>query len=176
MKDLMMTESIMTYSTAKGFGNSAYAMLSNPARLNLPEDSSLFLGFHLLLGFSVELYLKSVLQFSGWSEKALRSSDIRHDLKNLLHSVSKHNFDCGGAVQLVDVLHDNHKTYEFRYSKDGSTYRVVPPSHLFAALSVLDQNVDVLVGASVSEGVIPSGGWVLPFELSTWRLNGIRNV
>ncbi len=50
-----------TYANAKGFCQSAYSMMSDPARLQLIDDTTFCMEFHHLVGFAVELYLKAFL-------------------------------------------------------------------------------------------------------------------
>ena len=64
------------YSVAKGYVQSAYAMMTNPYRLQLPDDITLFMAFHMLCGFAAELYFKAFLAHKGYSDAQLRKPKI----------------------------------------------------------------------------------------------------
>jgi hypothetical protein len=68
------------YSVAKGYVQSAFAMMTNPYRLQLPDDITLFMAFHMLCGFAAELYFKAFLAHKGYSDAQLRKPKIGHDL------------------------------------------------------------------------------------------------
>ncbi|MBN8991876.1 MAG: hypothetical protein J0H42_26850 [Rhizobiales bacterium] len=160
------------YSVAKGYVQAAYAMMTNPHRMQLEDDTSLFMAFHMLCGFAAELYLKAFLVKKGYSEAQLRKRELRHDLvqlRALCHSSGLFNT---GADQLVDLLAQKHKTFEFRYMKKSSEYRTMDLQLIFLAFSSLDQIVDKIIGASASRGKMPRGGWTFPDD-GPWRLPGL---
>ena len=74
--------SIIAYSSAKGFVQSAYLIVTNRLRLTTNDDTSFVMSCHLLFGFGLELYLKSYLKASGVNDKILMDYNIRHNLKN----------------------------------------------------------------------------------------------
>lgn len=165
-----MNEAIRTYGTAKGYIQSAYLQVTNPLRLKLPNDTTLFLSFHLNAGFAAELYLKAFLYSTGHSEAELKSAAVRHDLEALLKIAEGDGFSDAGASALVNVLHKQHKSFEFRYMKADSSFTPNPLDQTFSAFSTLDTAVDTAVGASASFALTPGGAWALPLEFAAWRL------
>lgn len=166
-----MANAIEMYSTGKGFGQSSFAMMANPDRMNLKDDTSLFLGFHMLFGFSVELYLKSFLQTVGMTEQELRSAALRHDLEALWNEAVAKGFADTSVYPLISYLHAGHKKFEFRYMSSSTKFDLPPDLNvLFDWLSKLDFAVDTASGASVSRGRVPGGSWVFPLIIAKWRL------
>src|SRR6266550_6829 len=100
------------YAVAKGYVQSAYAMMTNPARLQLPDDTTFFMAFHMLCGFAVELYFKAFLAHKGNSDAELRRPHIRHDLRRLLDECGSKGMYDTGADMLVELLADKHKNFE----------------------------------------------------------------
>jgi len=157
------------YSVAKGYVQSAYVMLANPHRLQLSDDTTFFMAFHMLCGFAVELYLKAYLAHKGYDEDRLRKADLRHDLIKLRQlSVSEGLIESGSQL-LVDLLGEHHKSFEFRYMKKTATYKTVALREIFSAFSSLDQAVDIAIGARAARGKIPGGKWDFPLD-GAWRL------
>src|SRR5687767_10678769 len=75
----------------------------------------------LLLGFSIELYLKSWLRQAGYSADELRKRDVGHSLRELHARSEKEGLDSIPRLQeLVDAFHDNHVNFDFRYANDKS--------------------------------------------------------
>jgi hypothetical protein len=108
------------YAVAKGYVQSAYAMMSNPHRMQLEDDTSLFLAFHMLCGFALELYFKAFLVKKGYSEERLKKRDVGHDFVRLRDFCSSEGLFNTGADQLVELLDEKHKNFEFRYMKKSS--------------------------------------------------------
>ena len=165
-----MSDSILTYSTAKGYVQSAYVMMASEYRFAAPEDSTFVLGFHMLAGFAAELYLKAYLSHKGHDDKELREQGVRHNLKALLALAKADGFSSVAAERLVDLLSDNHESFEFRYMKSTSTYTARSLNEVFEDFSNLDNLVDVAVGASASKGKSPGGVWKIAAEKAEWRL------
>ncbi|WP_027571302.1 hypothetical protein [Bradyrhizobium sp. WSM1743] len=129
------------YSVAKGYVQSAHAMMSNPHRLQTPDDTPFYLAFHMLCGFATELYFKAFLGYKGYTDAELRHHSIRHDLAKLRDLCrSKGLFDTGGDL-LVDLLAEKHKTFEYRYMRSTSVFRAVDLQAMFSAFSSLDRVV-----------------------------------
>lgn len=166
-----MSNAINPYSTAKGYVQSAYLITVNPLRFQTPDDTTFILSYHTLLGFAVELYLKSYLTHTGHTEAELRSGGVRHNLKKLLELSEADGFNLPTAAKLVDYLSGQHGNFEYRYVKPGSSYFVRYQAEVFAELNELDAYIDGEIGASASKGLPPSaGGWTVPSDCNGWRI------
>lgn len=75
-----MESALLNYSTARGYIQSAYLIMTNHNRFQVPNDITFVLAYHMLLGFAVELYLKSYLTHTGHNERELRNAAVRHNL------------------------------------------------------------------------------------------------
>ncbi|NEW87042.1 hypothetical protein DU475_07170 [Rhodopseudomonas sp. WA056] len=159
------------YAVAKGYVQSAYAMMSNPCRLQTVDDTSLFMGFHMLCGFAVELYLKAYLLHKGHSEGSLRGRNVRHDLIKLHAMCVSEGLYCSGADMLVGLLAKHHRDFSFRYMQREAIYHAADLCSVFSAFSHLDRAVDSAIGASASRGGRSSGRWDFPMD-GYWRLPG----
>lgn len=157
------------YAVAKGYVQSAYAMVTNPHRLQLPDDTTFFMAFHMLCGFAVELYLQAYLVHRGYSEAELRKRSMGHDLVNLRDACMSEGLHDSGADRLVNLLADKHKAFEFRYMKGDSQYLTVDLRAIFSAFSSLDRVVDTAIGASAAKRKAPGGWWKFPTD-GAWRL------
>lgn len=167
-----MSDAIITYSTAKGYVQSTYLIVTSPGRFQALDDTTFFLSSHMLLGFAVELYLKAYLTHTAHAEAELRSATVRHNLKQLLQLSEADGFSLPAATKLVDYLGDQHKSFEYRYMKPNSSYQIRPQAEVFAELDLLDGYIDVEIGASSSKGMSPStGGWVVPDDFNGWRIS-----
>jgi hypothetical protein len=161
----------LTYSTAKGYVQSAFVIIVAPHRMQTPDDTTFFLSFHMLIAFSVELYLKAYLRHHGYDEKALRAGGVRHNLPKLLEMAKAEGLACAQAEALVEYLGDKHESFEFRYMKPGGSYKLRPLEEIFAELTALDAAVDAAVGASAAFGRVPGrGAWIVPTSVSGWRI------
>lgn len=158
------------YSTAKGYAQSAYAIITNPLRFSLGDDTTFYMSFHMLLGFALELYLKSVLMSCGCSEAELKKPDIRHNLNKLAEKCIANGFDHKGAKYLAEILSEHHKGYGFRYIKPGNEYDRTDITHIFSTFSDLDRTIDSKIGASASKGLKAEGEWQVPSHMAFWRL------
>ncbi len=157
------------YSTAKGYGQSAFLIMSNPQRSELRNDIPFVLSVHMLVGFAVELYAKAVLADAGFSEDDLAKRPFGHDLRQLHAACVAEGFSNEGLQWLVELVGDMHKDLGFRYVKPSANYTAGNPKRVFASLSDLDIAVDFRIGASAA-GKAPSSGWVLPPSLAGWHL------
>jgi hypothetical protein len=155
------------YSVAKGYVQSAYAMMTNPHRLQLPDDTTFFMAFHMLCGFAVELYLKAFLAHKGYTDAQLRHN-IRHNLARLRDRCRAEGLYDTGADMLVDLLSTKHKSFEFRYMKRESEYLTADLQAIFSAFSSLDRAVDTAIGASAAKGKSAGGSWKFPSD-GPWR-------
>src|SRR5665213_2685390 len=140
------------YAVAKGYVQSAFAMMSAPQRLQLPDDTTFFLAFHMLCGFATELYLKAFLAHKGFTEVQLRQPRIRHDLVRLRDMCGSEGLYDTGADTLVELLASKHKSFEYRYMKNASEFRTMHLWAIFSAFSSLDRAVDTAIGASAAKG------------------------
>src|SRR3954469_2575936 len=113
-RDLKMNENAVNhYSTAKGYVQAVFAMMSSSGRFQLPDDTTLFLPFHHLGGFAVELYLKALISNESFDEAKLKA--LGHDLaKSLAFCVSEGIRVPVGADLLVDVFAPKHQSFEYR--------------------------------------------------------------
>jgi hypothetical protein len=168
--ELLYNDPIRSYSTAKGYLQSAYLLVTSPGRYQLTDDTTIFLSFHMLCGFAVELYLKSFLASKGFDAKELRSHAVRHNLEKLYELAQDAGLQNDGAEPLIALLNDHHRNFEFRYMKPDSQYQAMHLTQMFSTLSSLDNAVDEAVGASVSRGVAPGGSWSLSGDVALWRL------
>ncbi|WP_319936287.1 hypothetical protein [Lichenihabitans sp. Uapishka_5] len=165
----MHSDAARAYVVALGYVQSMAAIMGGNTRQQTEDDIPFVLAFHMLAGFAVELYLKSYLYFTGHDENELRGPNLRHNLSNLLEKSKADGLINEGADFLVDYLNDHHASFEFRYMKSASTYPVRSLNSIFEAFSSLDVYVDTKVGASVSQGRTPKGGW--PFSPdNNWRM------
>jgi hypothetical protein len=163
------------YAVAKGYVQSAYAMMTNPHRLQLPDDISFFMAFHMLCGFAAELYLKAFLIHKGHNERDLRKREIGHDLLKLRALCLSEGLRHSGVDMLVGLLAKHHKEFEYRYMKRNVTYWTKDLRTIFSAFSHLDRTVDAAIGASASRGVKGGGRWDFPID-GGWRLPGITET
>jgi hypothetical protein len=166
-------DAVKPYSVAKGYVQAAFALMANPLRMEqLPDDIPLFMAFHMLCGFAVELYLKAFLLHKGFSETSLRKPDIRHDLIKLQQMCVAEGLHEAGSKSLAEGFGTHHKSFEYRYMKPDTVYRTAPLHDIFSTFSLLDNAVDEAIGASVSRGKTPGGTWSFPTD-KPWRLPGL---
>jgi hypothetical protein len=156
------------YSVAKGYVQSAYAMMANPHRLQLPDDRTFFMAFHMLCGFAVELYLKAFLAHKGYSERQLKHLSVGHDLIKLRDLCISEGLYASASDFLVSVLGKHHKSFEYRYMKSATEYQVTDLRGIFSAFSSLDRLIDSAIGASYARGKQPNGKWDFPTD-GAWR-------
>jgi hypothetical protein len=167
-----ISNAIATYSTAKGYVQSAYLIISNPLRLQVNIDPSIILSYHLLLGFAVELYLKALLQHDGHSETDLKRHGVRHNLSKLLEMCDAKDMPSAVASGLVAYLDHQHANFEYRYVTVDGSYNVRRwQAEVFAELNILDEYVDRKIGASASKQLSPgSSGWTISEDFNGWRI------
>lgn len=165
-------QAITLFSTAKGYVQSAYLMMSNPERYQTPDDSTFYLSFHMLCGFATELFLKSYLSHKGADDNTLRK--LGHDLDKLLNSAKNKGLNSSDAIALVEYLNEHHKGLGFRYMKTAATYRTPDLVALFNAFSSLKNAIDAAVGASASHGRSVGGRWDFPRDRAHWRIDRSR--
>ncbi|MDE5451924.1 hypothetical protein GWE18_03405 [Bradyrhizobium sp. CSA112] len=154
------------YSVAKGYVQSAYAMMANPYRLQLPDDTTFFMAFHMLCGFAVELYLKAYLVHRGFSERHLK--DLGHHLLKIRELCVSEGLHDSGADMLVGLLARHHKGLNYRYMKRETSYQTESLRTIFSAFSSLDRTVDGAIGASAARGKAVGGRWDFPLD-GSWR-------
>lgn len=164
-----MYDPIVTYSTAKGYVQSAYLMMTSPYRYHLPNDTPFYLSFHMLCGFAVELYLKAYLSHKGFTDRQLRQQKFRHDLRRLHDLAAAEGLLDGGSSKLAIFLGEHHNSFEFRYMKPKSYFWAMNLRDMFAEFSSLDYAIDDATGASASRNRRPGSGWIFPSEHAHWR-------
>lgn len=145
-------------------------MMTNPARLQVHDDTSFIMGFHHLIGFAVELYLKSFLLHHGISESDLRSKQYGHKLAALLTTATELRLNCPSAEKLCTYLR-KHETFEYRYIRKDSHYDLWSLDVIFDHLGILDARVDHAIGASAAYGQFPGPGWPFPEVWKYWRVS-----
>ena len=170
MKKEMPNDPTLPYGTAKGYVQSAYVLMASPLRYQVPNDTTFYLSFHMLCGFAAELYLKSFLMHKGFTEAQVRTKELGHNLGKLYELAVAHGLSASGTDELIKLLGEHHKNFGFRYLKPSSIYQTKNLVTVFSAFSSLDSVVDAAVGASVSRGVKPGGGWSFPSSGANWRL------
>ena len=156
------------YAVAKGYVQSLYLILTNPARLQAPDDTSFYPAFGLLAGFAVELYLKAYLIHRGVSTADLRKGAVAHKLAILAAMCKTKGLSDVKLDWLVRKLGDHHASYEFRYMKPSSEFYPIDLHRLFKAFSRLDRAVDVAIGASASKRLSADDDWIFPPD-GAWR-------
>lgn len=172
-----MPAELNAYVAAKGYVQSLVLMVTNPHRISDPNDVSYVLPFHMLAGFAVELYLKSVLIKSNHADTELRSAPVRHNLKKLLELAEADGFVSSGATTLVPYLSSQHASFEYRYMKADSNYTVHSLPSILKAFSDLDNTADAFVGARASMGLPASSDeWVLPANIPDWQFPDMAPV
>lgn len=164
-----MADPISVYSTGRGYVQSAFAMMASSQRMTCPNDTTFFLGFHMLIGFATELYLKSFLLNKGLTEKQLRRHDFGHDLNALWSEAKSKGFPEPSVAPLIAYLHSGHKKFEYRYMERTTKYTVTRLDIIFDWLSRLDAIVDHTSGARASFGLAPESGWKFPPDRAEWR-------
>lgn len=142
------------YVPAKGYAESAKIIVLSPLREGRVEMT--YLPIHMLLGFSVELYLKAWLCQSGIHEDALRRRPYGHDLAALYAEATAHQLPAvPGLDPLVQQLHGPHTDYTYRYFRSDLSFDNTNFSVAFSTSDQLDFEVDRFVGASASHGLQP---------------------
>ena len=157
------------YGVAKDYVQSAYAIMTNPLRLQLSDDRGLLMGFHMLCGFAVELYLKAFLAHKGYSEEQLKRREIGHDLLRLRELCMSEGLYSSGMDFLAGTFGKHHKNFDYRYLKRETVYWVEDLRIIFSAFSSLNLLVDTAIGASSSRGKKPGDKWDFPTDRA-WRL------
>ena len=166
-----MSEAVTFYSTAKGYVQSAFLLITNPLRFSVPDDLSFILAYHMLLGFAVELYLKAYLRAEGHLASELRSSSVRHNLGKLLKMAKQDGFEEAAADSLVQYLALQHGNFEYRYANPERDYYIRWIDEVFVELSKLDACVDIKVAASSSRGLKSGvGQWTIAPQFRGWRI------
>ena len=147
-----MASAIMIYSNAKGFSEAAKMIYLSPHYGD--RHHMLILPIGHLVGFGIELYLKSFLTHHGVDKRRLSSRALGHNLIALYDLALTFGFSLAHR-KLLDEFHHHHSAFEFRYADDDTVFHI--PSHVetFTAMDALDRYVDGVVGASASHGLQP---------------------
>lgn len=105
------------------------------------------------------------------TEAELRSTSLRHNLKELHARCKSAGLVDAGAAFLESALAEKHSSFEFRYMKPGGQYPAYDLRLMFNAFSTLDAAVDQAVGGSASVGLaVRPAPWVFPDQIAAWRL------
>ncbi|MEY4248844.1 MAG: hypothetical protein RJA87_477 [Pseudomonadota bacterium] len=156
----------LAYMTAKGYVHSSFVILTSEHR-NEKSDASFFLSTHLLIGFALELYLKSFLLAKGFAEEKIRK-DFGHDLEHL-YSKSIENGLSRKYDKIIVPFKLGHSNFSYRYPKEDTDYPFIPIDELFGYLSKLDFEIDTTAGASVEYGKEPNNSiWDVPPNFREW--------
>ena len=101
-------------------------------------------SIHLLVGFAMELLLKSACLLHGGDANRLRSRALRHDLVALLDEAEGQGFRANVAElrAIAELLREPHLNHQFRY---GGAEEVIMPN-LEATLQALYDLCDQLQG------------------------------
>ncbi|WP_342147993.1 hypothetical protein [Methylorubrum sp. SB2] len=142
------------YVPAKGYAEAAKIIVLSPLRESRVEMT--YLPIHMLLGFSVELYLKSWLCREGIHEDILRKKPYGHDLGNLYKEATSRNLkNISGLDHLVQQLHGPHTDFTYRYFRSDLIFDNTDFRSAFEITDRLDVEVDTHIGASASHGLQP---------------------
>jgi hypothetical protein len=166
---MIRNEGEREYGVAKGYVQSMYLIVTNPARMTTPDDTPFVLAFNQLAGFAAELYFKSILVANAVPQQVLRGKAARHNLAKLSELCLEKGLSTTGADWLVEALGRHHGSYEYRYLLPDSEFVTIDIYRLFEAFSELDRAVDAFIGASKSRGLTPTGSWILPPNIG-WRM------
>ncbi|MGL5361804.1 MAG: hypothetical protein ACRDBH_02915 [Bosea sp. (in: a-proteobacteria)] len=96
------------------YGNQCL-ILGDTNKLNYPS-------IYLLMGFSIELGLKSYLINCGIAKNILNNKNNRHDLSFLLNKSKEFGIDLrlnDGVEYIVQSLTESHKKHVFRYGSEN---------------------------------------------------------
>jgi hypothetical protein len=112
---------------------------------------SVFLAFYNVLGFSVELYLKSYLAGWGISSDVLSKKPYGHNLEALYIAAFAKGLTLQESAvrRIVELLNPNHSEYTYRYLTDRAqlTY-IMPGEPIRLTFQVLGELHD-FVGESI---------------------------
>lgn len=91
--------------------------------------NSVFLAFYNVLGFSVELYLKSFLASCGLTSVALSKKPFGHDLAALYSAALQKGLTVQPSAmkRIVELLNQNHSEYTYRYLTDSVELTYIAP-------------------------------------------------
>lgn len=146
------SESIMRYSTAKGYLETCKMIYLSP----LYEDRVILCSpsMHLLIGFSIELFLKSWLLHSDVKSKSVRAAG--HKLMTLYDLCRECAFPIvEGLPPLIRSIDEQHRTSAYRYLEPDGIYLHLSFKDAFITMDKLDYCVDDFIGASKSKGLEP---------------------
>ncbi len=144
------------YSAGKDYVEAAKVIwLRSPERQHLGLGK-FFLPMHMLLGFSLELFLKAWLRDTGLSSQILRRDPYGHDLQELYAEALRRDFPAvPSQADLVEHLAVEHGEYGYRYMKEGHTYTLTNLPLAFGVLEAINLQVDNRIGASAGYGLPP---------------------
>ena len=141
------------YIAAKGFKEAAKYIHESPHAVG--NVGLIFLPVQTLIGFSLELYFKAWLAYSGLDEDVLRKK-YGHNLENLLADSEKAGLT--GITRLKDTVEataGSHSDYTYRYFNRHFSYTAMGLGTTFQVLDALDGIIDTVIGASASAGKFP---------------------
>jgi hypothetical protein len=148
------TTAELIYSTGRG-----YLQFVIVGHNHQPTGTAYEMSFHLpkrmLLGFALELFLKSWLHEAGVTEADLR--DIYgHDIDDLYQDAITNGLpQTSDFDRAVRELGPDHHEFGYRYMHNGSSYDPMDYVAIVQILQELDRVVDTFIGASASYGLTP---------------------
>ena len=158
------------YGTAKGYVQSAYVIVTNPARSQV-DDCTIFYSLHLLIGFSLELYLKSWLLNNGIDAKKLRQKTYGHNISYLYREARKRGLNSEYNLSIQHIA-EKHASFEYRYPKPDSVFKVFPIQDIFDYLSQLNNEVGRGIGVINKNAFdLEKEKWDVPKSFRDWNFN-----
>jgi hypothetical protein len=152
------------YVTAKEYLEAAKVIWVSPYKSHL-HMVRFFLPIHLLLGFSLELFLKAWLRFSGLSSSQLSKPPYSHNLENLYNEAQQRGFpDEPRQSALIAHFASEHQNFGFRYLRDDLTYKPTALPYDFELFDDIDRWVDGALDVSASRKLKPG----------QWRAAGVK--
>ena len=120
---------------------------AEPARITLTV-----LPMHMLIGFSIELFLKAWLLQAQIPSRTVRN--YGHDLRSLFTDAQASGLPSIYRLgELIELFAGPHEDFTFRYIEAGDTVQMANWQLAFPVLDQLDIAVDQFVGASASRGL-----------------------
>lgn len=152
-----MDEADYLYASGRDMLHSAQAL----AERNRQQGERRFVSTtYFLMGFVVELFLKSFLARRGLDKAALKG--IGHDLGRARDVAVAYGFafpELGQLDVLVDSLSDAHRSLSFRYMVPGTRITVPqPPEACLALLDRLDDEIRREVNVLAAWAELPMPG------------------
>ncbi|WP_156474444.1 hypothetical protein [Gluconobacter albidus] len=137
---------IMSFISGKNYSLAAQTILSSDNYLE--RRYQLLLPVNMLIGHSLECYLKSILYKGGLSEADIRR-DFGHDLVKLHPEATKHGMELSDKFYALMALHakghSKETDYAFRYPKRGAEFFDMKPDVLIENLKIIDSEFGLFI-------------------------------